>query len=96
MITKGLADFQIRRQQKQSYFLRTNPCNKLFECYTRVSMVLFRALVIIYGLTKWGKCQSHTVYITYQGKSKLTQKKQGNGNATLNHSAVMPQKDNTR
>ena len=30
-------------------------------------------------LTKWGKClsQSHTVYITYQGKSKLTKKKTG-------------------
>ena len=51
MITKGLANFQIRRQQKQLFFLNTNPCNKLFECYARVSMVLFQALVIIYGLT---------------------------------------------
>lgn len=65
----------------------------------RKSVDGLRAFVIINGLTKWGTHlnPSHTVYITYQGKSKLTTtKKQGNGNATLNHSAVMPQKDNKR
>ena len=50
MITKGLANFQIRRQQKQLFF-NTHCCNKLFECSARVSMVLLRGLVIIYGLT---------------------------------------------
>ena len=51
MITKGLANFQIRRQRKQLFLLHTNRCNKLFECSARVSMVLFQALVIIRGLT---------------------------------------------